>query len=143
MYKRQSLPNFNRIEISHLPEDTLIGDVTSVQNLLNMEGKFTYFEYINRSLGSIDKLPLKNLMLIDDNSAGEFRFISESFTFNIKAFGFLSFFVGMFIVYTSVGMAYDQRKLTMKILKTGLNLYIPVPMIFLFPIPLSLGWVPG
>ena len=57
-------------------------------------------------------------MLIDDNSAGEFSFISESFTFNIRAFGFLSFFVGMFIVYTSVSMAYDQRNLTVKILKT-------------------------
>ena len=54
----------------------------------------------------------------DSNSAGEFRFISESFTFNIRAFGFLSFFVGMFIVYTSIGMAYDQRRLTVKILKT-------------------------
>ena len=112
------LSNFTRIELAHLPEDTLIGDITSVQSLLNMEGRFTYFEYINRSLNSLDKLPLKNLMLIDDNSAGEFRFISESFTFNIRAFGFLSFFVGMFIVYTSVGMAYDQRRLTVKILKT-------------------------
>ena len=83
-----------------------------------MEGKFTYFEYINKSLNTLDKLPIKNLMLIDDSSAGEFRFISESFTFNIRAFGFLSFFVGMFIVYTSVGMAYDQRRLTVKILKT-------------------------
>ncbi len=112
------LANFTRIELSHLPEDTLIGDITSVQSLLNMEGRFTYFEYINRSLNTLDKLPLKNLMFIDDNSAGEFRFISESFTFNIRAFGFLSFFVGMFIVYTSVGMAYDQRRLTVKILKT-------------------------
>ncbi len=112
------ISNFTRIELVHLPEDTLIGDITSVQSLLNMEGRFTYFEYVNRSLNTLDKLPLKNLMLIDDNSAGEFRFISESFTFNIRAFGFLSFFVGMFIVYTSVGMAYDQRKITVKILKT-------------------------
>ncbi len=112
------LANFTRIELAHLPEDTLIGDITSVQSLLDMKGRFTYFEYLNRSLNTLDKLPLKNLMLIDDNSAGEFRFISESFTFNIRAFGFLSFFVGMFIVYTSVGMAYDQRRLTVKILKT-------------------------
>ena len=112
------LSNFTRIENEHVPADTLIGDITSVQSLLNMEGKFTYFEYINRSLNSPDIIPLKNLMLIDDNSAGEFKFISESFTFNIRAFGFLSFFVGMFIVYTSISMAYDQRELTVKILKT-------------------------
>ncbi len=115
---KNRLADFTRIELIHLPEDTLIGDITSVQSLLNMEGRFTYFEYINKSLNSLDKLPLKNLMLIDDNSAGEFSFISESFTFNIRAFGLLSFFVGMFIVYTSVGMAYDQRRLTVKILKT-------------------------
>ncbi len=112
------LSNFTRIELEHLPENTLIGDITSVQSLLNMEGRFTYFEYINKSLNTLDKLPTKNLMLIDDNSAREYEFISESFTFNIRAFGFLSFFVGMFIVYTSVGMAYDQRRLTVKILKT-------------------------
>ena len=112
------LSNFTRIELVHLPENTLIGDITSVQSLLNMEGRFTYFEYINKSLNTLDKLPTKNLMLIDDNSAREYEFISESFTFNIRAFGFLSFFVGMFIVYTSVGMAYDQRRLTVKILKT-------------------------
>ncbi len=112
------LSNFTMIEMAHLPLDTLIGDITSIQSLLKMEGKFTYFEYINRSLNSLDKLPLKNLILIDDNSAEEFQFISESFAFNIRAFGFLSFFVGMFIVYTSVGMAYQQRTLTIKILKT-------------------------
>ncbi|MFL2799950.1 MAG: FtsX-like permease family protein [Paracoccaceae bacterium] len=111
------LSDFSRIENEQLPANSLIADISSVQRLLDMEGKFTYLEYVNRSLGSPDKLTLKNLMLIDDNSAGEFEFISESFTFNIRAFAFLSFFVGMFIVYTSIGMAYDQRNLTIKILK--------------------------
>ena len=115
---QNKLSNFTRIEIEQLPTDTLIGDISSVQSLLNMEGKFTYLEYINRNLSSSDKLTLENLMVIDDDSANEFEFISESFSFNIRAFGFLSFFVGMFIVYTSVSMAYDQRNLTIKILKT-------------------------
>ncbi len=115
---KDRLSNFVRIENDQLPSDTLIGDISSIQSLLKMEGKFTYLEYINRSLNSHDTLSQKNLILIDDNSAGEFEFISESFTFNIRAFGFLSFFVGMFIVYTSVSMAYDQRNLTVKILKT-------------------------
>ena len=115
---KDRLSNFVRIENDQLPPDTLIGDISSIQRLLKMEGKFTYLEYINRSLNSHNTLSQKNLILIDDNSAGEFEFISESFTFNIRAFGFLSFFVGMFIVYTSVSMAYDQRNLTVKILKT-------------------------
>ena len=114
---KDRLSGFSRIENEQMPADTLLADISSVQRLLNMEGKFTYLEYINRSLGSPDNLTLKNLMLIDDNSAGEFEFISESFTFNIRAFAFLSFFVGMFIVYTSIGMAYDQRNQTIKILK--------------------------
>ena len=115
---KDRLSNFVRIENDQLPSDTLIGDISSIQSLLKMQGKFTYLEYINRSLNSPETLSQKNLILIDDNSAGEFEFISESFTFNIRAFGFLSFFVGMFIVYTSVSMAYDQRNLTVKILKT-------------------------
>ena len=89
---KDQLSNFSRIENEQLPANTLIGDVSTVQRLLNMEGKYTYFEYIDRSLGSPHKLMLRNLMLVDDNSAGEFEFISESFTFNIKGpFGFLSF----------------------------------------------------
>ena len=115
---KDRLSNFVRVENDQLPSDTLIGDISSIQSLLKMEGKFTYLEYINRSLNSPDTLSPKNLILIDDDSAGEFEFISESFTFNIRAFGFLSFFVGMFIVYSSVSMAYDQRNLTIKILKT-------------------------
>ncbi len=114
---KDRLSNFSMIENEQLPVDTLVGDVSSVQRFLNMEGKFTYLEYVNRSIGSPDKLIIKNLILIDDNSDGEFEFISESFTFNLRAFGFLSFFVGMFIVYTSIGMAYDQRSLTIKTLK--------------------------
>ena len=114
---KDRLSNFSMIENEQLPADTLVGDVSSVQRFLNMEGKFTYLEYVNRNLGSPDKLMIKNLILIDDDSDGEFEFISKSFTFNLRAFGFLSFFVGMFIVYTSIGMAYDQRNLTIKILK--------------------------
>ena len=60
------LSSFSRIEIEQLPTDTLIGDISSVQSLLNMEGKFTYLEYINRNLSSSDKLTLENLMVIDD-----------------------------------------------------------------------------
>ncbi len=114
---KDRLSDFTMVKNERLPPNVLIGDVSSVQRFLSMEQQFTYLEYKNRSLGSPDELTLKNLMLIDDNSAGEFEFISESFTFNIRAFGFLSFFVGMFIVYTSIGMAYDQRNLTIRILK--------------------------
>ena len=112
-----SLSKFSKIKNEQLPTNTLIGDISSVQSLLNMRGKFTYLEYQNRSLNSPDNLTLKNLIMIDDNSAAEFEFISESFSFNIRAFGFLSFFVGMFIVYTSVGMAYDQRIHTIKVMR--------------------------
>ena len=117
-----SFTNLKKIETDQLPDDILIGDIALVQKLLNLEGKFTYLEYIGRGLGSPDNIKIKNLILIDENSAGEFEFISQSFAFNIRAFGFLSFFVGMFIVYTSIGMAYDQRSVTIKVLKViGIN----------------------
>ena len=142
---KDHLPNFSGIENEQLPADTVIGDISTVQRLLNMEGKYTYFEYIDRSLGSPDNLTLRNLILVDDNSAGEFEFISESFTFNIRAFGFLSFFVGMFIVYTSVSMAYDQRNLTIKILKvigverTPINLCLTLELLLIALFSGSLG----
>ena len=56
---KDRLSNFVRIENDQLPSDTLIGDISSIQSLLKMEGKFTYLEYINRSLNSPDTLSPK------------------------------------------------------------------------------------
>ena len=42
---KDQLPNFSRIENEQLPANTLLGDISTVQHLLNMEGKYTYFEY--------------------------------------------------------------------------------------------------
>ncbi len=146
---KEKFSNVSMIENVDLPEGMLMGDITLVQRLMGFEKKFTYLEYIGKSLGSTENIKIKNLMLIDDNSAGEYEFISESFAFNIEAFGALSFFVGMFIVYTSIGMAYDQRKTTIRILKviginrTPINLCLTIELLIISAVAGTLGTSAG
>ena len=113
---KNRLANFTKIELTHLPQDTLIGDITSVQSLLNMEGRFTYFEYVNKSLNSLDKLPLKNLMLIDDNSAGEFSLSPKALHLILEHS--ISPFLSECLLYIPASVWHMTRRPYRKILKT-------------------------
>ncbi|HVH03150.1 MAG TPA: FtsX-like permease family protein, partial [Amaricoccus sp.] len=43
--------------------------------------------------------------------------LTDSFHLNLTAFGFLSFLVGLFIVYAAVGLAFEQRRPTFRTLR--------------------------
>jgi putative ABC transport system permease protein len=42
--------------------------------------------------------------------SGDLARLTDSFHLNLTAFGFLSFVVGLFIVYSAIGLAFEQRK---------------------------------
>jgi len=49
--------------------------------------------------------------------------LTDSFHLNLTAFGFLAFVVGLFIVYATVGLAFEQRRATFRTLRSlGLSL---------------------
>ena len=105
-----------------IPPGKALGDISSAQQLLNLNKNFSYLVLTDSMPREKTKLPSNNLIMIDDTSAKEFQSISDSFNFNLRAFGFLSFCVGMFIVYTSVKMAFSQRIDCIKSLKLiGIN----------------------
>ena len=112
----------NIILNEEIPFGKALGDISSAQRLLNLNKKFSYLVLTDSMPRNKTKLPSNNLIMIDDTSAKEFQSISDSFNFNLRAFGFLSFCVGMFIVFTSVKMAFSQRIDCIKSLKLiGIN----------------------
>lgn len=48
---------------------------------------------------------------------GEVSRLAGSFHLNLTAFGFLSFAVGLFIVYAAIGLGFEQRRSTMRTLR--------------------------
>ncbi|WP_300553683.1 ABC transporter permease [Maricaulis sp.] len=50
-------------------------------------------------------------------SNGEVAQLTGSFHLNLTAFGFLSFAVGLFIVYAAIGLAFEQRRATLRTLR--------------------------
>jgi len=92
-----------------IPDKKMIGDIFSAQKFLKLRGKFSYLEINGSMLRTRNNLHSNNLLIIDNSTAKEFQSISNSFSLNLKAFGFLSFCVGMFIVFTTIKMAFNQR----------------------------------
>ena len=53
----------------------------------------------------------------ETTDTGEVSRLTGSFHLNLTAFGFLSFAVGLFIVYAAVGLAFEQRRSTLRTLR--------------------------
>src|SRR3979409_2063595 len=49
------------------------------------------------------------LRLVEPDSATDLERLTDSFHLNLTAFGLLSFFVGLFIVNSAIGLAFEQR----------------------------------
>ena len=49
------------------------------------------------------------LRLVEPNAESDLERLTDSFHLNLTAFGMLSFFVGLFIVNSAIGLAFEQR----------------------------------
>ena len=54
-------------------------------------------------------LPVIALRLVEPDAETDLERLTDSFHLNLTAFGFLSFFVGLFIVNSAIGLAFEQR----------------------------------
>ena len=54
-------------------------------------------------------LPVISLRLIEPDAETDLERLTDSFHLNLTAFGLLSFFVGLFIVNSAIGLAFEQR----------------------------------
>ena len=103
-----------------LAPDTLLVDIGVAQSALGMTGK------VSRLLldpdAHADKLPLADvagtsLRVVAAVEESDLARLTDSFHLNLTAFGFLAFFVGLFIVHSAIGLAFEQRLGTMRTMR--------------------------
>jgi putative ABC transport system permease protein len=89
----------------------LVVDIGIAQRLLNMPDQVSRL-LIGNAKGR--RAPLENLVgdqlrLVEPNAESDLERLTDSFHLNLTAFGLLSFVVGLFIVNSAVGLAFEQR----------------------------------
>ena len=58
---------------------------------------------------SLESVTGDRLRLIESDAESDLEHLTDSFHLNLTAFGLLSFFVGLFIVNSAIGLAFEQR----------------------------------
>ena len=104
-----SLPPL-RVQAQLVP-DVLVVDIGMAQRLLKMPDQVSRL-LIGKAKGR--RAPLENiagdkLRLIEPDAESDLERLTDSFHLNLTAFGLLSFVVGLFIVNSAVGLAFEQR----------------------------------
>ena len=98
---------------------TVITDIGVAQRLLKRDGQ------IDRLLvapeQSLTQKPLSQiapeLVETEPQGSSDVARLTDSFHLNLTAFGLLSFAVGLFIVHGAIGLAFEQRKATVRTLR--------------------------
>ena len=83
-----------------------------------------------------------DLVRREDSAGGEVSRLTGSFHLNLTAFGLLSFAVGLFIVYAAVGLAFEQRRASVRTLR-ALGAPVRVIVIAFIAEALTLALVAG
>jgi putative ABC transport system permease protein len=94
-----------------LVPDVLVVDIGIAQELLNKPGQISRL-LIGKSNGP--RAPLESvagdkLRLVQPDAESDLERLTDSFHLNLTAFGLLSFVVGLFIVNSAIGLAFEQR----------------------------------
>ena len=96
---------------STLVPGVLVVDIGIAQRLLKMP------DQVSRLLvgkarsprAALDTVAGDQLRYVEANAESDLERLTDSFHLNLTAFGMLSFFVGLFIVNSAIGLAFEQR----------------------------------
>src|SRR5712664_2565524 len=107
-----------RVQAQLVP-DVLVVDIGIAQRLLKMPDQVSRL-LIGKAKGK--RAPLENvagdkLRLIEPDAESDLERLTDSFHLNLTAFGLLSFVVGLFIVNSAIGLAFEQRLPTLRTLR--------------------------
>ena len=89
----------------------LVVDIGVAQTLLNRPGQISrlLLGEANGPRTPLEKVAGDGLHLVPANAESDLERLTDSFHLNLTAFGLLSFFVGLFIVNSAIGLAFEQR----------------------------------
>lgn len=127
-----------------------IGDIGTVQNLLQRDDLTRLVVLPQQPLTQPDLGTIApNLRIQPAQQVADVAALTDSFHLNLTAFGLLSFAVGLFIVHSTIGLAFEQRRAMMRTLRAvGVPLrtlitLISVEMMTLAAIGTGIGIVLG
>jgi putative ABC transport system permease protein len=95
----------------NLVPGVLVVDVGIAQDLLKMPDQLSRL-LIGKTAGKrapLESITGDQLRLIEPDAETDLERLTDSFHLNLTAFGLLSFFVGLFIVNSAIGLAFEQR----------------------------------
>ena len=95
----------------NLVPGVLVVDIGIAQSLLKMPDQLSRL-LIGKTAGRhapLESIAGDALRLIEPDAETDLERLTDSFHLNLTAFGFLSFFVGLFIVNSAIGLAFEQR----------------------------------
>lgn len=103
-----------------IPQGTVIVDIGQAQELLGKPDQISRLVLSPRQpQGQPDfKTIAPNLVFHAPDGEGDLARLTDSFHLNLTAFGLLAFAVGLFIVYSAIGLAFEQRRVTFRTLRS-------------------------
>jgi putative ABC transport system permease protein len=133
-----------------LPPETLVVDIALAERLLDAEGRVSRLVMPPAEAGS-DLPPAlsERLAVVGPEAETDLDRLTDSFHLNLTAFGFLSFVVGLFIVYAAIGLAFEERRATLRTLRAcgvsaaGLTGALVVELVGLALVAGALGMAAG
>jgi putative ABC transport system permease protein len=134
-----------------LVPDVLIVDIGRAQELLNRPGQVSRL-LIGKASGpraALDSVVGDRLSLVEPDAETDLERLTDSFHLNLTAFGLLSFLVGLFIVNSAIGLAFEQRLPTLRTLRAcgvsarALNAVMMVELVSLALVAGVLGMICG
>lgn len=97
-----------------------IGDIGTVQALLKKPGQISQLMLPERSAFDLKPMPQpwrERLELAEPAASVDLAGLTNSFHLNLTAFGLLCFLVGLFIVYSAIGLAFEERLASLRTLR--------------------------
>ncbi|MBX4862842.1 ABC transporter permease [Rhizobium sophorae] len=106
-----------------VPDGAAFVDIAVADRLLDNRGKIDRLVVAADQEISAEAIDQAGLTIREPAEQPDVDRLTDSFHLNLTAFGFLSFIVGLFIVYSATGLTFEQRRGTFRTLRSlGLSL---------------------
>ncbi|MCE0504197.1 ABC transporter permease [Roseivivax sp. GX 12232] len=102
---------------ANIAQGEAVTDVVTAQRLLGVETLTALVLAPEQPFGLPPLREATEFAYVEGQSGGDLTRLTESFHLNLTAFGLLSFAVGLFIVQSAIGLAFEQRRQTFRTLR--------------------------
>ncbi|MBY3382398.1 ABC transporter permease [Rhizobium laguerreae] len=102
----------------NVPDGAAFVDIAVADRLLEKHGKIDRLVVAADQKISPEAIDQARLAIREPAEQPNVARLTDSFHLNLTAFGFLSFIVGLFIVYSATGLSFEQRRDTFRTLRS-------------------------